>query len=72
MIFLYSRKTNTKNISESLAQMNEKLQIATSTLQQAVGGVTQTLHSQIEKVFLTKVMNLLIIFIKLKTKSYCN
>jgi hypothetical protein len=41
---------NTKNISESLAQINEKLQIATSTLQQAIGGVTQTLHSQIEKV----------------------
>ncbi|XP_063444886.1 coiled-coil domain-containing protein 154-like isoform X8 [Mytilus trossulus] len=43
------RKTNTKNISESLSQMNEKLQIATSTLQQAIGGVTQSFHTMNEK-----------------------
>ena len=49
-LFSSFRKTNTKNISESLSQMNEKLQIATSTLQQAIGGVTQSFHTMNEKV----------------------
>lgn len=35
---------------EKLASVNEKLQIATSSLQQSIGGITQVMNSQNEKV----------------------
>ena len=35
---------------EKLASVNEKLQIATSSLQQSIGGITQAMASQNEKV----------------------
>lgn len=43
------RKMHEASTIEKLASVNEKLQIATSSLQQSIGGITQVMNSQNEK-----------------------
>ncbi|XP_048759107.2 serine/arginine repetitive matrix protein 2-like isoform X4 [Ostrea edulis] len=43
------RKMHEASTVEKLASVNEKLQIATSSLQQSIGGITQAMSSQNEK-----------------------
>ncbi|XP_053393159.1 coiled-coil domain-containing protein 154-like isoform X8 [Mercenaria mercenaria] len=45
-----SRKIHESGTNEKLASVNEKLQIATSTLQQAIGGVSQNLNVTGDKI----------------------
>ena len=44
------RKLHEMGTSEKIGSVNEKLQIATSTLQQAIGGISQSLSSNNDKV----------------------
>lgn len=48
--FCHCRKMHEASTIEKLASVNEKLQIATSSLQQSIGGITQVMNSQNEKV----------------------
>lgn len=48
--FYHCRKMHEASTIEKLASVNEKLQIATSSLQQSIGGITQVMNSQNEKV----------------------
>ncbi|KAJ8318613.1 hypothetical protein KUTeg_003704 [Tegillarca granosa] len=43
------RKKHEYETAEKIADVNEKLQIATSTLQQSIGGITQSVHTNSEK-----------------------
>ena len=45
-----TRKIHEAGTSEKIGSVNEKLQVATSTLQQAIVGVSQSLASNNEKV----------------------
>ena len=48
--YLCFRKLHEMGTSEKIGSVNEKLQIATSTLQQAIGGISQSLSSNNDKV----------------------
>ncbi|XP_021358873.1 paramyosin-like isoform X2 [Mizuhopecten yessoensis] len=43
------RKIHERDTAEKIGSVNEKLQIATSTLQQSIGGITHTANNQHEK-----------------------
>ena len=46
------RKKSEKDYGEKLDNVHEKLAVATATLQQSIGGVTNQVASQVEKVTL--------------------
>jgi hypothetical protein len=54
----FCRKIHESATAEKIASVNEKLQIATSTLQQAIGGVSQNLNVTNDKVCTWQIGNL--------------
>lgn len=50
LLFVLNRKLHEAGTNEKISSVNEKLQVATSTLQQAIGGISQNVSSGNEKV----------------------
>jgi len=48
--FVY-RKIHEAGTNERLSSVNEKLQVATSTLQQAIGGISQNVNTGNDRVW---------------------